>query len=1313
MNVQPAGNAPQRPPPSPWLQKFGRPHGTVIHSGQSNLRHSGLAPMFPQLDPTCHADSLPSDPIPRPPDHELDELFTTERTQIDANLGLTTWEMGTLHEHLVNGWPGGHRSDDPPMPHILEQGYGVDVDEDLWHPVFAKGKWYDFRVPILDRKFLSGSLDGIAPDDVWSVDVPRVWKELRVPLELANRWLRHMAKGRWLNHVVHEDREEWMQATPRPSFVPPPGYSPSPGEANQEQFEPSLGPNGKPWRIPARGKVTDYDSDVTLMEIANRLRSKHIWTFVDDGHHKKDGDDSDELYGRTIREYNRDEEPPQGTPHPERPRPVIVTYIHVSPLRVLLNPASTLSERCHSTWCLAMTILHELMHAINAATHDSWRDMGFEPFYGNEWASELGQSAINSFFGGDVSEAPKIQTPGKPGHKYGLATVDFPAPPGVESLIAINNVPVIHLGQVTQTYPLPTAWVSSTLLQSFYETAAQKYGLAAFQAPKLFASRKVWRGFYFRVHRAQPLPNPSSLVAPSTAADPGLSQPLRDTHNALLARRRVYDRIRPWYPSEYYRWQLTPYANVACRAIIKKFSAAVQRSRRIADSDGAERDGARAVSGIYHYLNDHQMRRGLDEPWPRTMWFYAALTAMMRAVLPGRETTVGRDHPFRVAKNVWFPSQACVQARNNRWEPPATRNVYQGSSRMYYMYERHPGGVNNRIWLLEQARDIVRGQIAVSPVPTPLAYALETEVQRLLQEAAFEVVDNDEWLDWEFELPPYTTDIVTAHEDAQQGMFLVPWQGFPGGWPQPGDQDLELSPRAPQMQAMAARVVLEGYRAPGRRGTRRPTTYFTVSEVGEMMSDDRTGPNWALLRDGQGGYDVFDLSDILTEDPAIDLGTILAWSSLGRVIVSSEIIAAIQADDQRPLGKLLTWRHLQEVHEHDGKDGRDLWCVIGQFIYDITYFPFHSDKEKQALIALTAGEEPQAEVLDALNMPGLFKRLAPYICGFVRQSAPSAPARERIFTRAELKRYIYPEIGMYCEIDGHVYDLGRYLQSHPGGAEILRQYAGTDATEAFRNAHGDWASTLKAHSALRVGRIVEGRNPSDRLDDEEIVLFSEVFLIRELIADYEALYDDLRPFGGTDATQALKEMDALGALRQLLSMKHLVCAKVLVPRRRITDAELQKRNRLPDKSERRKRPRADDTKWRAWISVAEMPGTSMSEGLRRVYDVTIPMMYGGAELEDKLRPWLGKDVEDEELAARLEAHYTGFIIGEIVRPGSAADIGQRHGADAARKAQILGSRHRWGRRGLGSSRRRTGAQDNDDRETARRSNKRSKLRSRW
>ena len=54
----------------------------------------------------------------------------------------------------------------------------------------------------------------------------------------------------------------------------------------------------------------------------------------------------------------------------------------------------------------------------------------------------------------------------------------------------------------------------------------------------------------------------------------------------------------------------------------------------------------------------------------------------------------------------------------------------------------------------------------------------------------------------------------------------------------------------------------------------------------------------------------------------------------------------------------------------------------------------------------------------------ILKRLAPFKCGFLRQAAGGAPT-QRAFTFRELGRYIYPEIGMYCAINGGVYDLGR------------------------------------------------------------------------------------------------------------------------------------------------------------------------------------------------------------------------------------------------------------------------------------------------
>ncbi|KUI53175.1 NADH-cytochrome b5 reductase 1 [Cytospora mali] len=55
-------------------------------------------------------------------------------------------------------------------------------------------------------------------------------------------------------------------------------------------------------------------------------------------------------------------------------------------------------------------------------------------------------------------------------------------------------------------------------------------------------------------------------------------------------------------------------------------------------------------------------------------------------------------------------------------------------------------------------------------------------------------------------------------------------------------------------------------------------------------------------------------------------------------------------------------------------------------------------------------------------------------------------------------------------INGEVYDLTKYLEEHPGGADILVEAAGTDATDAFDNAgHSEDAFEIMAD--FRVGKL--------------------------------------------------------------------------------------------------------------------------------------------------------------------------------------------------------------------------------------------------
>ncbi|KAK4125725.1 hypothetical protein N657DRAFT_275478 [Parathielavia appendiculata] len=308
---------------SPWLCKFGGHARSVLNNPREPLAHFGLAPRIPDLHPIFYAEDNEYfrnlAPFAKPSDYELDMLFATEDAQQSMNGGLTTWELAVLNERLVNGWPGGHRQSDSITPRLLDyNGLGTQVDESSWHPAFRKTKWYDFRVPIVDGKFTRHAVPGITATDVWSVDVPAVWKELREPIELANRWFRHMVTGSWLNNLCWETRTEWMEAEPAPGDF--------------HSYPDPLGPNRKPYRVPSRHN--HCDGERVLKYVAEKVAPLLIWTFIDDFYHIHDSANETDQYGRTAREWDGGVEPKEDTPPAERPAPFMTTYIHVKPLRV-------------------------------------------------------------------------------------------------------------------------------------------------------------------------------------------------------------------------------------------------------------------------------------------------------------------------------------------------------------------------------------------------------------------------------------------------------------------------------------------------------------------------------------------------------------------------------------------------------------------------------------------------------------------------------------------------------------------------------------------------------------------------------------------------------------------------------------------------------------------------------------------------------------------------------------------------------------------------------------------------------------------
>lgn len=81
----------------------------------------------------------------------------------------------------------------------------------------------------------------------------------------------------------------------------------------------------------------------------------------------------------------------------------------------------------------------------------------------------------------------------------------------------------------------------------------------------------------------------------------------------------------------------------------------------------------------------------------------------------------------------------------------------------------------------------------------------------------------------------------------------------------------------------------------------------------------------------------------------------------------------------------------------------------------------------------------------------------------------------KTFSRAQVKKEGNTEDQTWFIIDSKVYDVSDFLDAHPGGEAVLRQVAGTDATEAFYNLHRHEVLTGK-YAELAIGTI-EGEKP--------------------------------------------------------------------------------------------------------------------------------------------------------------------------------------------------------------------------------------------
>ncbi|GJN70798.1 hypothetical protein PLIIFM63780_002610 [Purpureocillium lilacinum] len=79
---------------------------------------------------------------------------------------------------------------------------------------------------------------------------------------------------------------------------------------------------------------------------------------------------------------------------------------------------------------------------------------------------------------------------------------------------------------------------------------------------------------------------------------------------------------------------------------------------------------------------------------------------------------------------------------------------------------------------------------------------------------------------------------------------------------------------------------------------------------------------------------------------------------------------------------------------------------------------------------------------------------------------------DKKITAAEVGQHKDDSNGYWLIVENKVYDVTKFLDEHPGGAKILKRFAGKNATKAFWKYHSE--NVLKRHGPkYEIGEVAE------------------------------------------------------------------------------------------------------------------------------------------------------------------------------------------------------------------------------------------------
>lgn len=501
------------------------------------------------------------------------------------------------------------------------------------------------------------------------------------------------------------------------------------------------------------------------------------------------------------------------------------------------------------------------------------------------------------------------------------------------------NEPRLWPSQVRDVcHPQPTLWSNAHLSEAFWTSRIEKYGARALRSPGLLVSQMSHYSlpggdaWYHVVHRARPV---AARLRQTVPHDIELT--LERVLTTLEVRQRLWAQWRsPWYDEAYAKWKFSPHSVIGYRELFQHGVAALFQAR---DLSAATKLLSKALSLIRPYpypASDED-----ENAWPLAFW--RALGYLIMAAIPRYGQPLSIQYPLPSYPNVWMSTHPDADVRRYQ-----TAQIEQS-----YVFFQNKLREENPPVLYEVAipRDDCfelaarQAEWYNANCPVPLSPSCEVAIGALWTRlrAQADMRADDEWLDFEFALPPFDPCEIQAGS-AEAKMH---WRGI-HGTPPSSPVDVTM-PEAPALNAFSA-VVQEEVEDLGeaRRARRTGLRYFTWGEVGDHQPGTATGDWWVVKQNGE-EFDVYDISDIVRElrlsdstvrgkiatrtgGPRMPLRVLAGDSELSTV---SEDLAGMMRV-LRPIGRVLQYARREDVTLRDGLDGRPAWVIIGGNVFDIT-----------------------------------------------------------------------------------------------------------------------------------------------------------------------------------------------------------------------------------------------------------------------------------------------------------------------------------------------------------------------------------------